>query len=150
PFGDRGRREVEQVQLLRALWTNDPVRFEGEWHTIPGAGINPRPATSIPVWIGGNSHIAMERAVMIGDGWLPSMRHNDFEVQLPKLHALLDQHGRDRDTFGLESIVAYIPGAPERWERHLRAWAKLGVSHLSVDTMRKGLETPADHLRALA
>src|SRR4029079_19738177 len=49
-FTNRGRREAEQVEVLRRLWTEDTFTFEGEFHTIDGAGINPRPSQPVPVW----------------------------------------------------------------------------------------------------
>ena len=53
-FHDRGRRSAEQVEVLRALWTQELVTFEGRWHTISNAGINPLPVQRpIPIWFGG-------------------------------------------------------------------------------------------------
>ena len=44
-FHNRGRRSEEQVEVMRALWAEPDVSFKGRWHTIPDAGINPRPAS---------------------------------------------------------------------------------------------------------
>ena len=52
-FHDRGRRSEEQIALLRALWTREVVDFEGRWHRVSAAGINPLPVQRpIPVWLG--------------------------------------------------------------------------------------------------
>ena len=48
-FGTRGRRQEEQVELLRALWANDVVDYEGRWDRIPKAGLKPRPERQIPI-----------------------------------------------------------------------------------------------------
>ena len=42
-FHNRGKRSEEQVQVMKALWADPYVTFEGKWHRLPDAGINPRP-----------------------------------------------------------------------------------------------------------
>ena len=55
-FTNRGVRSEEQVELMRALWTQQSVTFDGKWHHIDAAGINPMPVQQpIPVWFGGAS-----------------------------------------------------------------------------------------------
>ena len=54
-FTNRGRRSAEQIEVMRMLWTQDVVDFHGRYHNITHAGINPRPAKSIPVWFGGGA-----------------------------------------------------------------------------------------------
>src|SRR4029079_7541238 len=52
-FRDRGRRSEAQIEGLRRLWTEAVVDFDGRWHRIPAAGINPLPVQRpIPIWIG--------------------------------------------------------------------------------------------------
>ncbi len=71
-FGNRGRRVEEQIEVLRRLWTEPVVDFEGRWHRIPAAGINPLPVQRpIPVWIGGSAEAAVRRAARIADGFFP-------------------------------------------------------------------------------
>ncbi|MFQ5436585.1 MAG: LLM class F420-dependent oxidoreductase, partial [Anaerolineae bacterium] len=69
-FHTRGRRMEEQVQLLRRLWTEDLITYEGEWHTIPDAGLNPRPNRRIPIWFGGGADAVLRRIARLGDGWM--------------------------------------------------------------------------------
>ena len=53
-FHNRGIRSEEQIDVMRALWTRELVTFEGRWHKISDAGLNPLPVQRpIPVWIGG-------------------------------------------------------------------------------------------------
>lgn len=55
-FGDRGKRSAEQIDLLRRLWTEQTVTFNGRFHTVTGAGIAPLPVQRpIPVWVGAAS-----------------------------------------------------------------------------------------------
>jgi len=55
-FSDRGRRSVEQVEVLRRLWTERSVTFDGAHEHLTGAGIAPLPVQRpIPVWMGASS-----------------------------------------------------------------------------------------------
>ena len=58
-YPSRGRRQEEQVRVLRMLWEQDNVEFKGQFHDLPGVGIHPRPGRRIPIWFGGgDSHNA--------------------------------------------------------------------------------------------
>src|SRR6185503_11240568 len=71
-FANRGRRSEEQIEVLRRLWTEPVVDFEGQWHRIPAAGINPLPVQRpIPIWIGGSAEAAVRRTARIADGFFP-------------------------------------------------------------------------------
>ena len=71
-FANRGRRSEEQIEVLRRLWTEPVVDFEGSWHRIPAAGINPLPVQRpIPVWIGGSAEAAIRRTARLADGFFP-------------------------------------------------------------------------------
>ena len=74
-FRDRGRRVEEQVEVLRRLWSEDLVTFEGRWHRLSDVGINPPPVQRpIPVWFGAFEAVAIRRAARLGDGWLMNPR----------------------------------------------------------------------------
>ena len=71
-FTNRGKRSEEQVEVLRKLWTERSVTFNGKYHTVTGAGLAPLPnQRPIPVWFGAASERAYERAGRLGDGWFP-------------------------------------------------------------------------------
>ena len=77
-FGERGRRIEEQVEVLRALWTESVVDVEGEYHRIEELGINPRPVQQpIPVWMGGMADPVKRRVGRLADGWLPQFQPDD-------------------------------------------------------------------------
>jgi len=71
PFRERGRRTDESIALLRALWSQDPVTFKPRyWATqIEEMRMQPPPSAPIPLWVGGSSDKALERAVNLCDGW---------------------------------------------------------------------------------
>src|SRR5262245_21178840 len=65
-FGNRGRRIEEQIETMRLLWTRELVTYEGQWHRVPDAGINPLPAQRpVPVWMGGDSAVVLRRAARL-------------------------------------------------------------------------------------
>ncbi len=71
PFRQRGRRTDESIALLRALWSDDPVSFQTKYISaeIAEMRMQPKPCAPIPIWVGGSSEKALERAVNLCDGW---------------------------------------------------------------------------------
>ncbi|MCB2074373.1 MAG: LLM class flavin-dependent oxidoreductase [Novosphingobium sp.] len=69
----RGGRANEAIELVRLLLDCEQVEFEGSHYRYHGPGMHPRPARSIPLWIGGNSPAALRRTAALGDGWLGSL-----------------------------------------------------------------------------
>lgn len=65
----RGRRIEEGVELMRKLWTEDDVTYDGEFFSVDGISITPKPSQDPVVWIGANSKPAIERAARYGDSW---------------------------------------------------------------------------------
>ena len=150
-FHTRGRRIEEQVEVLRELWTKPLVSFHGRWHTIPDAGINPLPVQRpIPIWFGGHADAVLQRTARLGDGWLPNHPSPDHvQPLLQKLDEYLAQYGRNRSDIGIEPRISYGDGNPDAWRQLIGDWQALGATHLSINTMRLGFETPDDHLRAM-
>ncbi len=68
-FARRGPATDEYVALYRALWQQDPVRFDGDHYHLPAVRALPQPPRVPPVWVGGNTRPAIRRAARIGDGW---------------------------------------------------------------------------------
>ena len=150
-FHRRGRRVEEQVELLRELWTKPLVNFHGRWHTIPDAGINPLPVQRpIPIWFGGHADAVLRRTARLGDGWLPNHPSPEYvKPLLQKLDEHLAQVGRSRSDIGIEPRISYGDGNPDVWRQLIGDWQALGATHLSVNTMRLGFDTPAAHLQAI-
>jgi alkanesulfonate monooxygenase SsuD/methylene tetrahydromethanopterin reductase-like flavin-dependent oxidoreductase (luciferase family) len=72
PFEKRMARTLEGLRLCKALWTGDPVDWDGRW-TVSGGTLGPVPHRpgGPPLWIGGGSPRVRERAGRLFDGWLP-------------------------------------------------------------------------------
>ncbi len=150
-FTDRGRRSVEQVELLRRLWTERSVTFAGEHEHVLGAGIAPLPVQRpIPVWIGASSEPAFRRAGRIADGWFPMMPPGPA---LDAARAVVEQAardaGRDPASLGMEGRVSWTDAGVDKVVDHIGRWRAAGASHVAVNTMNAGLGSVDGHLAAL-
>ena len=101
----RGARQAEQVEVLRRLWSNDLVTFEGRFHRLKDVSIVPMPVQRpIPIWFGGSSDAVVTRAARLGDGWMPIMAPDaQAEQKLRALREQLKSFGRDSAKFGIEA-----------------------------------------------
>ncbi len=150
-FSKRGKRSAEQIALLRRLWTEPTVTFDGDFDRVTGAGLAPLPVQRpIPVWIGAAAAPGYERAGRLADGWFPMISPGP---ELDEARAVVEraavEAGRDPDAIGMEGRVNWR-GDGEAVINELKAWAEAGASHVSVNTMSAGLKTVDDHLAALA
>ena len=147
-FHNRGRRSEEQIEVLRALWTQELVTYDGRWHKITDAGINPLPVQRpIPIWFGGRSDQVLRRIASLGDGWILNMRPDDTaRAAIEKMRTYARQQSRDPATIGIEGWVSVARSSPDAWVKGVAAWKELGATHISVNTMGAGLSTPDDHM----
>ena len=148
-FANRARRFEEQIAVMRRLWTERVVTFEGRYHTLHAAGINPRPVQQpLPIWIGASAEAAVKRACQIADGYLP-LRPLDggWTATIEKVHGWLREAGRDPAAFGIEGRLEASTGTPEDWRKTAEMWRGFGASHLSIGT--GGVGGPDAHVRRL-
>jgi probable F420-dependent oxidoreductase len=150
-FHNRGKRSEEQIAVLRALWTQETVDFHGRWHTITHAGINPLPVQRpIPLWLGGRAEAVVERVGRLADGWFPQFAPDDAGRQtLERMHNYARAAGRDPASIGVEGRISLQGTTPDTRAKDAAAWQELGVTHLSINTMRAGLDSPAAHIAAI-
>ncbi|RNM12191.1 LLM class F420-dependent oxidoreductase [Nocardioides pocheonensis] len=96
-FERRGRVTDEYLEVMKLLWTEEVVEYEGEHIQVYGIGLEPKPAQRPhpPLWIGGMSGPAMRRAARLGDAWYPMM--NDQSKPLDTVDRLQAGIGRLRD-----------------------------------------------------
>lgn len=159
-FGNRGRRSEEQVQVMQALWARDHVTFEGRYHTIEDAGINPRPASGrVPVWYGGHHEKTLSRIARWGDGWMPNAYPpNQGAVEIfDRLRALIEAQGRDPASVGIEVWTSCGAGSESDWREEVAFWRAQGVTHICLTTTfgrrhhhRIAGQSLDDHLAAVA
>jgi len=151
-FGDRGQRLTEQIALLRRLWTERAVTFDGRYETVTGAGLAPLPVQRpIPVWIGGQSRPAYRRIGRLADGWFPQVPPDERLEEARSIVAeAAAEVGRDPAQIGMEGRISWTAAGEGKLADHADRWRAAGASHLSVNTMGAGLGSVDGHLDALA
>lgn len=150
-FHTRGRRQAEQVELMRRLWTEDVFSFDGEFHRFEHAGMLPRPTTPVPVLFGGSAPALLERCARLGDGWMPLGSPNDKSAaRIASLRSLREAAGLSWDGFEIRAQAQYAGGNPERWRSHATTWRDLGATHLAIATHNAGPTDVDGHLARIA
>ena len=147
-FTTRGKRQSEQVELLRRLWSEDSFSFDGEYHKVTLAGINPRPTQPIPVWFGGGAPALLDRCAQLGDGWMPLTGPNDAaKAMLDRMKTKREAAGLPWEGFGIQAQAQAGGATPERWRSHFSKWENLGATHMAIATHNAGATNVDAHLK---
>jgi probable F420-dependent oxidoreductase len=146
-FRTRAPRIVEQIGLLRSLWTDPLVEFQGRFDAIDRASINPRPETPIPVWMGGSSRGAYERAAASAEGFL--FGGSRAQEAVHALEEVMSIVGRTRDPAGFGTELIARGPDPAEIVGEAETWGDAGGSHVSILTAGMGLNNVDEHLRVL-
>lgn len=156
-FHNRGSRCAEQVEVMRALWTQEVVDFHGKWHHITHAGLNPLPVQRpIPVWFGVGSsqnplppESVLRRVGRLADGWSPNIPVNaDGKAIVARVHQYAREAGRDPSTLPMEGRVRIAGKRPDEWLSNVQAWRDIGATQIIVEARGGGLRFPDQHLAA--
>jgi probable F420-dependent oxidoreductase len=150
-FTNRGRRQEEQVELMRTLWASDAFSYDGKYHTIDRASINPRPSQPVPIWFGGSAPALLERCARLGDGWMPLGGANEKSAaMLDEIRAHREAAGLSMSDFGVQAQAQWGGGNPERWKAHADKWQEIGATHMAVATHNAGPADVDGHLARIA
>ena len=149
-FHNRGRRMEEQVALLRALWDQQSISFEGRWHHVTKAGINPLPPRrDIPIWMGGSHERVLDRVGRIGDGWFPlRIEVSAVESGIERIRSVARDAGRDPDAIGVQGSITTGIDVGEQVEQAKRLDAA-GATHAALFTSNQGLTSAQQHIDAV-
>jgi probable F420-dependent oxidoreductase len=149
-FHTRGARQEEQIELLRRLFTEPIVDFSGRFHSVDRASLMPKPARSIPIWLGGHGDVAFDRAARLADGFIFfGGTSDDVVADWKGLSDRLGAIGRSVKDFGADWVVLSRTGVREL-TAEIDAWREAGGTHVSVDTMDRGLDSVDGHIDYLA
>ena len=150
-FHDRGKRIEEQLEVLRALWTQELVTFEGRWHHIRDAGINPLPVQRpIPVWFGGGlNEPVLRRIARLGDGWIPGFNSPTEPEFIERMRGYVREAGRDPSDLKIERLIEMREGTPESWAKQIGAYRDMGVDYVSAVTMYAGYTSADKQIKAI-
>ncbi|MEY2433911.1 MAG: hypothetical protein QOC92_3636 [Acidimicrobiaceae bacterium] len=137
-FHDRGRRLDETIDLLRAVWRDDPVSFHGEFISFDNIRVLPKPAHDIPLWVGGGSEAAYRRAVEKGDGF------QAVGIDPPAAGGVVERIRRDRpeESFTISTRTGWDPQGmdPGLITEERDAFAAAGVQHVVAAPWQKDID----------
>ena len=148
-FRTRGAREEEQIELLRRLFTEPVVDFAGRFDRVDRASLVPRPARSIPIWLGGFGEVAFERAARLADGFIFGGGLGYCIDAWKQMRERLGGLGRSVEDFGADYTALTREGVGEIAAK-IDAWREAGGTHVSVVTMGLGFDSVDGHLDYLA
>lgn len=152
PFSGRGARMDEQVEVLRALWTNPVVDIDGDFHRISHSGIAPLPIQRpIPIWMGTRPRSpALKRIGRVADGViLQTPPGPELDELLATIRHWAAHFGRDSDSIGIQANVHLADGDVDRVRREIDGYLAVGAQYIAFDTMLAGLADLDRHIEAL-
>ena len=123
----RATRFAEGLRLMKRLWTDERVTFEGEFFKLQNASMEPKPLQKPhpPLWFGGHHPNALRRAVELGDGFIGagSVSTATFLGEVKLLKSLLEEAGRDPARFPLgKRVYIAVDHDRARAGRRLAEW----------------------------
>ncbi len=166
PYAERGALTDEALEVIRLAWQGGAVKKQGLHFDAIGNEPRPVPASPPPIWVGGASDRALERAARHGDGWVPYflMPTNDpvvrrsavvdmehFGEKVAKLNDLRAQMGR-AGSFDLSVAPPFRPQTPsrenaDRFLDEVDQLAKHGVNWIWTSVPAPSLEAYLDMVR---
>lgn len=157
PFAERGTFSDECLRLIKALWTQAPVSFDGKYFGFRDMQASPLPVQQPhpPIWVGGNSARARRRVAELGDGWhATAMPLAALKAGVAHLREVWARRGRSGEPVLSIRIPCFIEGVsqevldypPRRPGRdtltgtvsaiveRLGAYQEIGIQHVVLET----------------
>ena len=158
PFEQRGRRADEFIRLLKSIWSDETIEFNGQFYTIPPSKIGPKPVQEphLPIYLGGSSRDTFSRMAKYANGWIGVVRNDldQLQITLDLLRREVVNSNRNPEDF--EIVVIIYPNVSERVTQEERRSAftgtigeigndidrlkKMGVGHIILNYNRSMIE----------
>jgi alkanesulfonate monooxygenase SsuD/methylene tetrahydromethanopterin reductase-like flavin-dependent oxidoreductase (luciferase family) len=150
PQEGRVARFREQIDLIRALWSQEKVTHNGRFYHLEGARLGVRPVQQpLPIWMGVGHPNAIRRSAGLADGWMGAggSTSEDFRKAVPLLREALEKAGRDTDKFPISKrIFIAVDEKPEVAKAELHRWYT-EVYHNPAGTDTSGIHGTPEHVR---
>jgi probable F420-dependent oxidoreductase len=173
PFAERGAFSDECLRLIKTLWTQEKVSFEGRYFTLADMQASPRPLQQPhpPIWIGGNSPRARRRVAEFGDGWhATAMPFDELKAGIADARHKWAQRGRTGEPiFSMripcaiegvsQEVLHYQPRRPSRDHltgsiagivERVGTYQDLGIQHLVLEMSTQSHEATGASLETFA
>ena len=153
PFKERGKVSDEQLTLLKQLWTDEHITFNGEYYHVDDVAFSPKPYQKprIPIWVGGEGKPAQRRAGRFGDAWFPyfvRITPEELAARFDNVRAEAKNAGRNPNDVALACCLPielkasdvpqeedYLRGSVEQVTTALRKFLAIGVIHIGLQFM---------------
>jgi probable F420-dependent oxidoreductase len=149
-FHSRGRKMDEQIPLLRRLWSEEAISFEGKFDRIDRANLMPRPGRQIPIWCGGFVEAAYARAARLADGFIFATGFDDSTIEAwNQIREMVGAAGRPAESFGGQFILQSWAGEVRSYDEiidRLRRLQDVGATHAGIVSMGRGFTDTDQHL----
>ena len=127
PQEGRVARFREELDVIRALWTEEKVTYQGRFYHLTDETMAPKPVQQphLPIWMGVGHPDAVRRAARLADGWMGSgaSRIADFAASVPILREALEKAGRDPAKFPISKrVFMAVDERPEVARAELLRW----------------------------
>jgi len=173
-FDRRGAVSDEYLRIFKALWTESPVSFAGEFYRFDDVRCQPEPVQKPhpPIWIGGHSKAALRRVARLGDGWHPvganpavPLTPADLRRDLDELYRLTEAEGRDPSALTISYKAPLydasrpvaagadrrpFSGSPDQIAEDIATYERLGVSELIFDFRSETLAESLERMERFA
>jgi probable F420-dependent oxidoreductase len=151
PEEGRVRRFREEVDIIKGLWTQPQVSYQGRFYHLDGVTMNPKPVQQShpPLWMGVGHPNAVRRAATLADGWMGSGGSSiaEFGASVPILKEALAKAGRDPDTFPISKrVFMAVDDRPEVARAELHRWFS-DVYHNPAGTDASGVYGTPEQVR---
>jgi probable F420-dependent oxidoreductase len=150
PEAGRVARFREEVDLIRALWSQDKVTYHGRFYHVDGVKLGVRPVQKpLPIWMGVGHPDAIRRAAGMADGWMGAGGSSieDFRRAVPLLRESLEKAGRDPGKFPVSKrIFIHVDEKPEVARAELHRWYT-EVYHNPAGTDTSGIHGTPEQVR---
>jgi probable F420-dependent oxidoreductase len=150
----RVARFVEGLELIRRLWTEDGLDFEGRFWQVKNASLRPKPFQKPhpPIWFGGHAPAALRRAARYGDGFIGagSSSIEDFKSEVETVRRALEAEGKDPGRFMIaKRIYIGVHRDRARAAERTREWFKLYYNDAELADRVAVFGTPGECLARL-
>jgi len=137
PFAERGRRLEEGIRLIRRYWTESSVTFQGAFYHAEAMAMDRKPVQpgGPPIWLGGDSEVALRRVGRLGDGWMAMADSQDAVSALPRriatIRAAAEEAGRDPAAIGVQMRIDPVDDL-DGLARRIDRYRDMGVTWIGV------------------
>jgi len=172
PFKERGAVSDEYIRIYRELWEKKISSFDGKYAKFTDVILAPKPIQKpgVPIWVGGESKKAMQRAARLGDGWYPTPNNPDrplrtiqqLKVAINEFFTLVDETSRPRGevSIGLGDVGTHVgdevessdlfSGSPAKVREDVARCDSLGIRYIGVSIRGKSVDETARDMQRFA